>query len=173
MALCGGGASPLPFASTPPPLPSHAPFPPQGVMWYPAVNIVIAVLLPLLTALAIAGRYMCCCCSPNRCTLLRCGAAWPTRKRPLCGFTDLHTGTVGYPAWERHCTRLLMVVFLAFGTALIVSGNVAGNYALTTGMAGVGSVGDGLQITVQAAIPPAMQLVVAVSATALLPMLKR
>lgn len=46
----------------------------------------------------------------------------------------LVAGTVAYPKWERACTYMLMAVFVGFATALVVVGNLQGNYAFSESM---------------------------------------
>lgn len=131
------------------------------------------MLLPLAVALFIFGRYCCCCMRPGRCSFLRCGTAAPTRKSPCCGFTDLSDGTVGYPLWERACTYALMFVFLGLGSALVVVGNLYGNYAWTPALVQVTKEGDGAALMAQSAIPPLMDFVIGLADEAVRPLLLR
>lgn len=160
-----------PSPHSPPQNPTAAPHPSQSVSWYALLNVVLAFLVPICTALWLMGRYMCCCCGPSRCSCLRCGTPWPTRKRPCCGYTDLPDGTLGYPWGERACTYALMVAFIAFASALVVSGTIYGNYGLSTGMGDLIKEGDGLVGLVQAALPPLTSFVMDLSDRALAPAL--
>jgi hypothetical protein len=86
----------------------------QGVAAYTVANAVVMVLVPLFTAIFIIFRYMCCCCRPSRCSCVRCGLAWPSKRTKCCGFREKWDGSLGYTACDRYMTMLYLICFLGF-----------------------------------------------------------
>ena len=138
---------------------------------YPIIAFIVTVLLCLLTALVIALRYCCCCCGPSRCTCLRCGTPWPTRRTKCCGFSETHDGKMAYSQFGRVAAVVLMVAFLVAATTLIIISIVLGNYGLSTALPNLDSGFDSAALVVQSSVPPLVTLAIALSADVLLPSL--
>jgi hypothetical protein len=155
------------------------------VVSYAALHIVIAVLIPLLTALVLFCRYCTiCCCRPDRCPCLRCGAAWPTRKgRCGCGYGELVTKNkdgdvveshLGYSTCSRVASFLFLLFFVVFGAAMVLVAHYQGSLALTSGFHDLvngeaGSLGYSVRAAAQGSLPPVVHFVIDVASGTLVP----
>lgn len=86
----------------------------QGLAMYAVVAAVLAVLVPICATIFIIFRYMCCCCRADKCSCVRCGLPWPTRRTCCCGFKELANGSIGYTTCDKYGSALLLSVFVLF-----------------------------------------------------------
>lgn len=147
----------------------------QGIAFYAILNVILVVLVPLGAAIFILFRYCCCCCRANRCTCLRCGTPWPTKRTLCCGFRELANGELGYTCMDRAFTYAYLLAFMLLTIGLLVSAELFGNQGLTKGMLKLVDAHDGLGKSVSALVhsvlPPVQELVVSLSDSALAPLL--
>jgi hypothetical protein len=147
----------------------------QGIAAYAIINLVLVILIPLFTGIFIVFRYCCCCCKANKCTCLRCGTPWPTKRTCCCGFKTLPTGEFGYSCLDRGCSFAWLAIFIIFMIAMILMGELQGNKGISTGMQNlVGKdtgVGNSVMDLVERALDAITNLVIGLSGSALAPTL--
>lgn len=149
----------------------------EGVAIWAGVSIAAAVLAMLGLFVFIVLRYCtCCCCKPNRCSCMRCGAPYPTQKQTCCGCgfrPGGKDGKLGYSRCDRWGARIYMLLFIACAAGLIAASDFVGTQAIPAALAsGAATAPDGMMKVATAAMPAVTELIKGLGARVLAPAMR-